>query len=155
MADSDDTTCRIRTHAPPWRCYCSRGVLQCVAVCCSVLQCVAVCCSELQCVAVCCSVLPVYCSVLQCVASVLQCVAVCCSVVYLATLCCTVLHCVAACCNSCGFTLQDGIFREKTSIHHRVYFLNTKMLSQKNNISKRGSNHWALILQLYFFQKKK
>jgi len=53
----------------------SIGVLQCVAVCCSVLQgrvdlifsslwvcssvlqCVAVCCSVLQCVAVCCSVL--------------------------------------------------------------------------------------------------
>ena len=33
------------------------GVLQCVAVCCSVLQCVAVCCIVLQCVAVCCSVL--------------------------------------------------------------------------------------------------
>ena len=32
------------------------GVLQCVAVYCSVLQCVAVCCSMLQCVAVCCSV---------------------------------------------------------------------------------------------------
>jgi len=52
------------------------GVLQCVAVCCSVLQCVAlsVCCSVLQCLAVCCIV-----SVLQCVAvccSVLQCVAV-------------------------------------------------------------------------------
>ena len=29
------------------------GVLQCVAVCCSVLQCVAVFCSVLQCVAVC------------------------------------------------------------------------------------------------------
>jgi len=45
-------------------------------VCCSVLQCVAVYCNVLQCVAVCCSVL-------QCVAvccSVLQCVAVCCSV---------------------------------------------------------------------------
>ena len=27
-----------------------KGVLQCVAVCCSVLQCVAVCCSVLQCV---------------------------------------------------------------------------------------------------------
>jgi len=40
------------------------GVLQCVAVCCSVLQCVAVCCSVSQCVAVC--------------RSVLQCVAVCC-----------------------------------------------------------------------------
>ena len=34
----------------------SRGVLQCVAVCCSVLQCAAICCSVLQCVAVCCSV---------------------------------------------------------------------------------------------------
>ena len=55
-----------------------RGVLQCVAVCCSVLQSPksllfqirirkwGVCCSVLQCVAVCCSVL--------------QCVAVCCSV---------------------------------------------------------------------------
>ena len=30
------------------------GVLQCVAVCCSVLQCAAVCCSALQCVVVCC-----------------------------------------------------------------------------------------------------
>ena len=28
---------------------CGEGVLQCVAVCCSVLQCVAVCCSVLQC----------------------------------------------------------------------------------------------------------
>jgi len=37
-----------------------RGVLQCVAVCCSVLRCAAVCCSvlqhaALQCVAVCCN----------------------------------------------------------------------------------------------------
>ena len=31
----------------------AKGVLQCVAVCCSVLLCVAVCCSVLQCVAVC------------------------------------------------------------------------------------------------------
>ena len=31
-----------------------QGVLQCVAVCCSVLQRVAVCCSVLPCVAVCC-----------------------------------------------------------------------------------------------------
>ena len=29
------------------------GVLQCVAVCCSVMQCDAVCCSVLQCAAVC------------------------------------------------------------------------------------------------------
>jgi len=40
--------------------YLGQGVLQCIAVCCSVLQCVAVYCSVLQCVAV-------YCSVLQCV----------------------------------------------------------------------------------------
>ena len=39
------------------------GIVESVAVCCSVLQCVAVCCSALPCVAVCCSVL--------------QCVAVC------------------------------------------------------------------------------
>jgi len=37
----------------------SAGVLQCVAVCCSVLQ---ACCSVLQCVAVCCSVLQYYAS---------------------------------------------------------------------------------------------
>jgi len=61
------------------------GVLQCVAVCCSVLQCVAVCCSVLQCVA------------LQCVAvccSVLQCVEVCCSVLQYGTVCSNVLQCV-------------------------------------------------------------
>jgi len=43
------------------------GVLQCVAVCCSVLPCVAVWCSVLQCVAVCCRVLQciaVYCSIM-------------------------------------------------------------------------------------------
>jgi len=33
------------------------GVLQCVAVCCSMLQYVAVCCSMLQCVALCCIML--------------------------------------------------------------------------------------------------
>jgi len=99
------------------------GVLQCVAVCCSVLQCVAVCCSVLQCVAVCCSVL-------QCVAiggglrgihvslsgrwhrsrvcgsmyillqsGVLQYVAVCCSVLQCVAVCCSVLQCVAVCCS--------------------------------------------------------
>ena len=65
---------------------CKNGVMQCVAVCCSVLQCVPVFCNVLQCSAVCCSVL-------QCVAmscSVLQCVAVCCSV----------LQCVAVSCAS-------------------------------------------------------
>ena len=34
-----------------WVCVCDRGLLQCVAVCCSVLQCVAVCCSVLHCLA--------------------------------------------------------------------------------------------------------
>ena len=68
------------------------GVLQCVAVCCSVLQCVAacwscwtylVCCSVLQRVAACCSVLQcvaAHCSALQRISarySALQCVAVC------------------------------------------------------------------------------
>ena len=52
------------------------GIVECVAVCCSVLQCVAVCCGVLWCVAVCCSVLR--CGVVCC--SVLQCVAVWCSV---------------------------------------------------------------------------
>jgi len=47
------------------------GVLQCVAVCCSVVRFVAVCCNVLQCVAVCLGA-----CVLQCVA-VLQCFAVC------------------------------------------------------------------------------
>ena len=41
------------------------GLLQFVAVCCSVPQCVAVCCGVLQCAAVCCSVL-------QCVAFLLS-----------------------------------------------------------------------------------
>jgi len=64
----------------------SSGVLQCVAVCCSVLQCVAACCNALQCFATRKQAqnlrLQVCCSVLQCVAvccSVLQCVTVCCS----------------------------------------------------------------------------
>jgi len=84
----------------------SPGVLQCVAVCCSVLQWTAVDCSVLQCVASCCAVWPpdppppgvlqcvaACCSGLQCVAfycevwppdsprpDVLQCVVLCCSV---------------------------------------------------------------------------
>jgi len=55
----------------------SRGVLQCVAVCCSVLQCVAVRCSVLQCVAcgISNSMPPSY---LEVCCGVLQCVAVCC-----------------------------------------------------------------------------
>ena len=55
-----------------------RGLIQCVAVCCSVLQCM------LQCVAVCCVLIHIQRrGLIQCVAvccSVLQCVAVCCSV---------------------------------------------------------------------------
>ena len=72
------------------------GVLQCVAVCCSVSQRVAVCHSMLQCVTVCCSVS--------------QCVAVC---VHLfgkesfghtndddfVGVCCSVSQCVAVCCS--------------------------------------------------------
>ena len=71
------------------------GMLQCVAMCCSVLQCVAVSCNVLQCLAMCCSVL-------QCVAvccNVLQCVAMCCSVLQCVAVCCNVLQCVAMCCN--------------------------------------------------------
>jgi len=69
------------------------GMLQCVAVCCSVLQCVAVCCSVLQTRSsatmaavewVCCSVL--------------QCVAVSCSVLQYLVVCCSVLQCVAGSC---------------------------------------------------------
>ena len=92
-----------------------KGVLQCVAVCCSVLQCVAVCCSVLRCVAVCCCVCwnvllwsaaelagdTVWVSangVLQCVAEcsrVLQCVAVCSRVLQCVAECCSVaVHCV-------------------------------------------------------------
>jgi len=63
------------------------GVLQCVAVCCSLLHCVAVCCSVLQCVAVCHSVLQcaafwlfVLHAVALCRTLLRQCVAVCCSV---------------------------------------------------------------------------
>jgi len=96
----------------------NQGVLQCVAVCCSVLQCVAVCCSVLQCVAVCCSVLQyvaVGCSGLQCVAMccrVLQCVAVCCSVLVSQKemldirVCCNVLQCLV-----CFSVLQYRMIR--------------------------------------------
>jgi len=81
------------------------GVLQCVAVRCSVLLCVAVRCSALrtmQCVAVRCNALQcvvVGCSALQCVAAwcnVLQCVAVCCSLLQRVAACCSVLQHVAA-----------------------------------------------------------
>jgi len=62
------------------------GVLQCVAVCCSILQSVVVLMGVLQCVAVCYrfdGCVAVCCSVLQIVVGlmgVLQCVVVCCSV---------------------------------------------------------------------------
>jgi len=78
-------------------------------VCCGVLQSVAVGCSVLHCVAVCIwlrrmqqdDVAKVCCSVLRCVAvccSVLQCVAVCCSMLQCAAVCCDGLQCVAVCC---------------------------------------------------------
>jgi len=56
------------------------GVLQCVAMCCSVLQCVAVCCS------VCCSVLQHMIVDHTSVDYELQCAAVCCSVLQCAVL---------------------------------------------------------------------
>ena len=59
----------------------STGVLQCVAVCCSMVQCVAVCCGELQCVAD--------------TRSMLQCVAVSCGELQLVAVCCGELQCVA------------------------------------------------------------
>jgi len=57
---------------------------------CSVLQCVAVCCGVLQCVAVCCSMVAVCC----CVAVWLHFVAVCCGVLQCVAVCCVVLWCV-------------------------------------------------------------
>ena len=63
------------------------GVLQCVAVCCSVLLCVALCCSVLLCAAVCVAVCVAVCC------SVLQCAAMCCSVLWCAAMCCSLIHC--------------------------------------------------------------
>jgi len=60
----------------------SLGVLQCVAVYCSVLQCVAVCCSVLHYVAVCCTCVISLTSSLS-FRGVLQFVALCCSMVHL------------------------------------------------------------------------
>ena len=78
-----------------WKPVCC-GVLQCVAVCCSVVSC---CCSVLYC-AVCCvhgnRCVAVCCSVLSC-CSVLQYVAVCCSGLQCVAVCCCVLLCVAVC----------------------------------------------------------
>ena len=121
------------------------GVLQRVAVCCSVLQCVAVCCSVLQCAAVC------Y-SELQCA---LQCVAVCCSVfqnididiqmhryIYIYThtyipkntlpmvyrigirvaVCYSVLQCVAECCSiyTCAPDKLPFFGQKDCNLRHRV-----------------------------------
>jgi len=79
----------------------SHGVLQCVAVRCSVLQCVVMCYSVLQCVAVCCSVV-------SCVAAryiVLRRNAVCCCVLLCVAVCCHVLRCGAPHCNTCSIPL--------------------------------------------------
>jgi len=107
-----------------WWCHQCSGVLQCVAVCCSVLQCgaisvvvcemmvlpsacpqlprsVAVRCSDGA--AICLSSVPHLqkcCRVLQCAAvrhSAPQCGAVCCSVLQCGAVCCSVLHCVSVC----------------------------------------------------------
>jgi len=73
----------------------SAGVLQCVAVCCSVLRWVAVCCDELQCVAVCyVTCVWVRAHILQVGRSTLQCVAVCCSMLQCVAVCCRMLQCV-------------------------------------------------------------
>jgi len=78
----------------------SGGVLQRVAMCCSVLQCVAVCCSVLQCVAVCCSVLQCACNECLphvCVPGIVQCAVLWCSALQRAAVYCSVLPCVAVC----------------------------------------------------------
>ena len=73
-------------------CSCVAVVLQRVAVCFSV---VPMCCSVLQCVAV---VLQLCCSVFHCVAVFCSVATVCCSVLQRAAVCCSVLQCVAVCC---------------------------------------------------------
>jgi len=84
----DDDSCSC------WVCIVCCGVLQCVAVCCSVLQsprqnawmmtlAPAACCSVLQHVAAC--------------RSVLQCAAACCTVLQRVAACCSVLQRVATC----------------------------------------------------------
>jgi len=96
------------------------GVLQCVAVhcsvlyryasmllcevpllvgqvCCRVLQSVAECCSALQYIAVCCTGMRLCCSV-SFYYSWFICVAVHCSVLQCIAVCCSVLYCVAVCC---------------------------------------------------------
>jgi len=73
-----------------------RGLLQCIASCCSALQCVAMCN-----VCVCSRVVAVYCIVLQCIAvccNVLQCVALCVWLSY-CQFCC--LSCVYAYLSTC------------------------------------------------------
>jgi len=86
----------------------SSGVLQCVAVCCSVLLRVAVCCRLLQmkqCVATATPRmhLPKSCDTHPKTSGVLQCVAACCSVLLRVADCCRLLLCVAVCCR--GTTL--------------------------------------------------
>ena len=88
----------------------SNGLLQCVAVYCSVLQCIAACCSVLQRAAVC--------------GSVLKCVAVCCSVLQCVAVCCSVLQCVAVCCSyirndACPFWQTRCIYRQKRCIYRQ------------------------------------
>jgi len=79
------------------------GLLQCVAVRCSVLQCVVVCCSVLQCVVVCCSmsrgVAWGYGGLWMAQAAIVFSHAlvhvVCCSVLQCVAMCCSVMQCVA------------------------------------------------------------
>ena len=68
------------------------GVLQCVAVCCSMLQSVAVRRSVLQYVAVCCSIYSM--CMIPWRVSVRR-VAICCSMLQCVAVCCSALHCVA------------------------------------------------------------
>jgi len=87
-----------------------RSVSQCVAVCCSVFQHVAMCCNVLLCDAMCCSVLASFSfrasrsivllcqTIVPVCCSVSQCVAVCCRVLRCVAVCDSVLRCVAVCC---------------------------------------------------------
>jgi len=108
------------------------GVLQCVAVCCSVLQCVAACYSVLQ---------PdlfgsftnalqrvtVHCSVLQRVAA-LQCVEACCSVLQRVAACCSVLKCICS-------VLQPNLFSSSFNV-----MLQCVQQHLQSDIAMRNSN---------------
>ena len=99
----------------------SRGLSQCVAVCCGVLPCVAGCCRVLQCAAVCCSV--AQCPVVCC--RELQCFAVCCSVLqhipprarlfWFIVVCCSVLQCVAVWCSTSLLEQNSGFIVSRAS----------------------------------------